>query len=772
MGAHRKGVFSQLYVLTEDAFCYRWSLNGIQPYGFVLYSNNRGFILDQYNLASSENRPAEYADRPIDTSLTKPLAHSFFSRSASGSDVGTAPQRIEKDGYGNVMYDINGNPMQSSVRNNFKPVDEKLDHTNWLLFNEPDSEVVKALTKSTDGKYASSASDIVNDLGVDSLKPTVYFLGYGAGAEFADKITAEDLANGYINIGENETATDSPYGQGGTFIFDLSEDEYDKLNSHTFRIELDFSEYKLKEDTNELGETSCKPYLDGNGEWIKHTGVEADKFEKCNKVILSVIVKPGLNKAVWDGLDVYGNAVPKGDYGALAKCYWEAGTAHFPMLDVEYNPNGVIIERLNKIDRETDAEFEQNKYMVYYNNESNPQPDDPTRWFYRIEDGAEYDSNNNYKPGNARYPSKIADALNALSGVSSKDGAMKYYIYTGNDNKQSDKLGIKIIGYIGNNMGYGDSTAIDMWTRYVGATDIAQVNIKVSAEKKAKLFLPGYVSFVSESEGGKLDSHLSHVRYGDTFTEAPDSLGNIIRGNTVSTGFITTLTDGNGVSGYDRVVWDLRIPLEGQAYSYTSNSGVKVDSTGKPIYFKLTDETVQTGADGEIEELMVNIADVFGKDALKDSVTLGNEGEIEEVGYDNGELELTAVSLYDADGMRMDYQLGDVNLLFENTPVHTDSSGVKKHKGAIYKLLGVGPSGSETFTGLRLKFTYHLNNTISDSTAQSVQYGMILDDIYAPSTYGSVNYFKDSENPDLNGYSTPTATPYEVTDSEEYSFPN
>lgn len=55
---HETPVKSEMYTLTYDGFEYRVDLNGMEPFGFALYSNNRGPLIDMYNMAQPDgSRP-------------------------------------------------------------------------------------------------------------------------------------------------------------------------------------------------------------------------------------------------------------------------------------------------------------------------------------------------------------------------------------------------------------------------------------------------------------------------------------------------------------------------------------------------------------------------------------------------------------------------------------------------------------------------------------------------------------------------------------------
>lgn len=55
----------------------------------------------------------------------------------------------------------------------------------------------------------------------------------------------------------------------------------------------------------------------------------------------------GANSVFWDGLDGDGNPVAASTIPYAVKINQYAGEAHFPMIDVEQSPNGIIVERLN-----------------------------------------------------------------------------------------------------------------------------------------------------------------------------------------------------------------------------------------------------------------------------------------------------------------------------------------------------------------------------------------------------------------------------------------
>ena len=63
---------------------------------------------------------------------------------------------------------------------------------------------------------------------------------------------------------------------------------------------------------------------------------------------LSVEAKEGVNSFFWDGLDGEGHFVPTGkDYNIGISISLLKGEIHFPYFDMEINPNGILVERVN-----------------------------------------------------------------------------------------------------------------------------------------------------------------------------------------------------------------------------------------------------------------------------------------------------------------------------------------------------------------------------------------------------------------------------------------
>src|SRR5690606_3920375 len=58
----------------------------------------------------------------------------------------------------------------------------------------------------------------------------------------------------------------------------------------------------------------------------------------------------GINEVLWDGNDGAGNPLPPGDVPATITVKMQGAEVHFPYFDVENNPYGIVIERLDPDD--------------------------------------------------------------------------------------------------------------------------------------------------------------------------------------------------------------------------------------------------------------------------------------------------------------------------------------------------------------------------------------------------------------------------------------
>jgi uncharacterized repeat protein (TIGR01451 family) len=151
-------------------------------------------------------------------------------------------------------------------------------------------------------------------------------------------------------------------------------------------------------------------------------------FGNGNDRVLVGVAESGVNTVPWDGLDANGANVSANDVPYGAQIVLSAGEIHFPFLDPENNPEGLIIQRLNEPNVATLPT--PNPFEVYYN-------DAPLT--------------NNQQVAGAPTP------VNALGGVSSINGAHGFTNLFGNDR------------------------GIDTWTYYPSTVTALETGIRISA---------------------------------------------------------------------------------------------------------------------------------------------------------------------------------------------------------------------------------------------------------------------------------------------------
>lgn len=758
-GDHRLSIYSNVYVLTRDGFLYRFASNGMQPYAFMFYANNRGFLYDpegKYNHWENEigpNNPDYDKDEAVKARRAlQPLEHSFYSKGTgiglSTGDVGDPPVH--------TLFNARGKKIgESRIIRNYSPTDEHRDWRHKIFFNNPDPKAttddgklvanpsdgnaIKAYVEDTDGDGEGELAEGIGDYRTVELLTKIkpYFKGDGDSA-LNDVVSDGD--GGYINYGTR--------GVGGSFKFTLkvidpdredegfyteedrvnedrargiyyvTKDEIAKLNGKQLRLKLDFSKYQLqlKAKEKDSDHDEYEP-VTIDGKWQERTGTAQNEdlanAEKNNMVwFTATIVDDGYPdkeyEVPWDGRDIHGNIVPAGVYNQhVVELYYEGGTVHFPLLDVERLPYGVKVKMLNRMTKLlTSAD------TLYYNNEATPpeyewestnaSKNAPTAWYFT---GAEV----------GKYPLTIGAGNNWTSGVSTnfdtpynKDkngvetgvGALKYgdyYDEDGNDiNGDGERTGYSSTS---GDAAYGNFAAIDMWTKYnqqLAQTLIIGIN---DEDVVVDEDLNPIVSFVAQKGNVKnpqvAQFNRSHVRwvgnkmytgdYGETYEKSyyPNYAGNVLYGNTISTGFVSEVQLDNT---YNSVTWDIVVPYEG-TYVKVGNDDLKSSgdsNAAKNGWVALIDST---------NPLLTDVKDVYKRE-ISGTVT----EEMSSVLYNNGSIYAT---------------------------IHQDADEPDAKTASDKKF--------------RLMLKYDLPEITTTGTS-AVVYGLVLDNIYAPGSKGYAQY--------------------------------
>jgi uncharacterized repeat protein (TIGR01451 family) len=256
---------SEVYILTKDGFEYRIDLNGIDPFGFIFFANNKGFRDD-----------------------TTPNKDRIFR---SIQLVGTNTGQVLPAGY-SVHPPTTTNVQEEAAGN--------ADITHKIFFDDPDP-TLPATAPSPNGTVW--------------LKVPPQFPPEPQGLTFVGKEGTPDQAGTQL---------------GGTFTFTATA-------LGTYRIIIELSK----------GGT---------------TGLD-------DRVLDGSINALGTITTEWDGLDGRGRVVPASDLSFQARVVQNAGEVHFPFIDPENNPNGLVIERVDP--PANTANVEDNVFRVFYDDSYN-----------------------------------------------------------------------------------------------------------------------------------------------------------------------------------------------------------------------------------------------------------------------------------------------------------------------------------------------------------------------------------------------------------------
>ncbi|NER94142.1 MAG: isopeptide-forming domain-containing fimbrial protein [Symploca sp. SIO1B1] len=265
LGANGLSLNSRTFVQTQRGDLFRVNLNGIDPFGFIFFANNKGFT----------------------DAAGNPIFQSVFNDPVPNFHLPSNPDTAE-------------------------------DITFKLFFNPPNLDLPREAPVAL-FNLANNPPTIVGTTNTflrqdPPLLPQLQNLAF----EFR---------------GVDGTPGRADPTKGGEFVF----------------------------DTTEVG--SVQITIDVNRNGILGDG---------NDVILTSATMVGTNIIPWDGRDSNGNPLPAGETPYQSAVSFFVGDVHFPFLDPENDPTGLIIERVNRRTLEVEDS------LVYYNDTPvNNQPGGP-----------------------------------------------------------------------------------------------------------------------------------------------------------------------------------------------------------------------------------------------------------------------------------------------------------------------------------------------------------------------------------------------------------
>lgn len=325
LGDNGASLSSNVYLKTHDGYGYRIDMNGLDPFGFIFFANNKGFRNQSTN-------------NPI-----------YRSLQLTNQDPELLPP-----GY--------------NIQMPFSPdVPASRDFTHKIFFADPDPSMPGTANSPLGTTW-------LNQNPVPPPTPTnLSFIGLEG------------------TVGQAGT---NPLG--GFFRFTATE-------VAPFDITLDLNENNI--------------YGDGNDRTLVGTTVN------------------GVNSVLWDGKDGNGVPVPAGNSQYDFQVELKAGEIHFPFIDPENNPGGLIIQRVRDAGTNPTAPAFEVMYDDRYNFTSAP----TSIYDYSLCAGSESPNSpvGNVSPScYGTIPSTIPSSRSALGGVLSTAGAHRW------ENRFGDRRGM------------------------------------------------------------------------------------------------------------------------------------------------------------------------------------------------------------------------------------------------------------------------------------------------------------------------------------------
>ncbi|MGJ1421984.1 DUF7507 domain-containing protein [Sphingobacterium spiritivorum] len=226
-------------------------------------------------------------------------------------------------------------------------------------------------------------------------------------------------------------------------------------------------------DINVTGVEGNADHVSSKGAWVqfktnlagnyKITISSVDNNHSFPDAQFIYLAKEGVNNAYWNGRDRSGNLVPAGDkYPVKIKVELLGGEVHFPYIDMEINPQGIILELLSE-DLQT------------------------------VESDIVYWDDSNVSEG---LPSENSDPRVNLEGISSRINGHRWGTYSNATVSRNNNQNY-------GNYSFGNEKAMDTWAYALNIAEIKTQDITVK---------------VADLEVVSVETSSSQVELGENFT--------------------------------------------------------------------------------------------------------------------------------------------------------------------------------------------------------------------------------------------------------------
>ena len=203
----------------------------------------------------------------------------------------------------------------------------------------------------------------------------------------------------------------------------------------------------------------------------------------------------GENTVEWDGTDGNGDELPEGELTALIGVALQTAEVHFPYIDMEINPQGIIIELLNE--------------------DLNGVESDVVYWDDSDIDNANDGAPQKPVPVDASHPT-------IPEGISSTTNGHKWGTYGGSSGSGNDGTG---------NNGFGNNKSIDTWSFVDGEaqTFTADIVVKI-ADLEVETLTSDYCDIVSVGDSWTYTANIINNGPSDVLTNTDPGEGPLSEG--------------------------------------------------------------------------------------------------------------------------------------------------------------------------------------------------------------------------------------------------